>query len=83
MLIQIHGQHDQIKLNNSKYQLRVIDEAGSYQKLLEEVANLYSDWKHIQAELEKIQLAGALNEAESQLLQYQFEELEHLNLRGG
>ncbi len=81
MLVQIHGQHDQIKLNNSKYQLSVIDETGQYQTLLGEVEDLSHKWQKINTALTQIELAGALNESESQLLRYQFEELEHLNLR--
>ncbi|MFK8011728.1 MAG: DNA repair protein RecN [Marinicellaceae bacterium] len=79
-LVQIHGQHDQIKLNNSKYQLTVIDETGQYQKSLQDVAELSMKWHKINSELTEIELAGALNESESQLLQYQYEELEQLNL---
>lgn len=81
LLVQIHGQHDQIKLNNSKYQLAIIDETGQYQTLLSEVADLSHQWQQINSALTQIELAGALNESESQLLRYQYEELEHLNLR--
>ena len=81
LLVQIHGQHDQIKLNNAKYQLAVIDETGDYQDLLNQVAELYHQYKQTQAQLTQIELAGALNESESQLLRYQFEELSHLSLR--
>ena len=81
LLVQIHGQHDQIKLNNSKYQLAVIDETGQYQSLLSEVEDLSNQWKNINNNLTQIELAGALNESESQLLRYQYEELQHLNLR--
>jgi len=80
LLVQIHGQHDQIKLNNSKYQLSVIDETGKYQNLLNEIEELANNHQRINNALTQIELAGALNESESQLLQYQFEELQHLNL---
>ena len=80
LLVQIHGQHDQIKLNNSKYQLNVIDEAGEYYDLLKQVSELSVQWQQIKKELHEIQLAGALNDSESQLLQYQLEELNQLNL---
>ena len=80
LLVQIHGQHDQIKLNNSKYQLSVIDETGKYQDLLNEVDELANNHQRINNALTQIELAGALNESESQLLQYQYEELQHLNL---
>lgn len=80
LLVQIHGQHDQIKLNNAKYQLAVIDETGDYQDLLTQIAELYQQHKQTQTLLTQIELAGALNESESQLLRYQFEELSQLNL---
>jgi len=81
LLVQIHGQHDQIKLNNAKYQLSIIDDAGQYQSLLNETGNLSHRWQQINTQLKQIELAGALNESESQLLRYQHEELSQLNLR--
>ncbi|MBL4661080.1 MAG: DNA repair protein RecN [Alcanivoracaceae bacterium] len=81
LLVQIHGQHDQIKLNNAKYQLSIIDDAGQYQSLLKETENLSHRWHQINSELRQIELAGALNESDSQLLRYQYEELSQLNLR--
>jgi len=80
LLVQIHGQHDQIKLNNAKYQLAIIDETGDYQSLLNKLEQYASQYQQINNELNKIELAGALNESDSQLLQYQFQELEQLNL---
>lgn len=80
LLVQIHGQHDQIKLNNSNYQLQVIDQAGDYDETMAEVAQLAKKHHDVTQTLKQIELAGALNDAQSQLLQYQFEELSVLNL---
>lgn len=80
LLVQIHGQHDQIKLNNAKYQLSVIDETGQYQQLLRQVSDLSGKFRQVCKELSQIELAGALNDSESQLLRYQYEELSQLNL---
>lgn len=80
LLVQIHGQHDQIKLNNAKYQLTVIDESSDYQKQLAQLADFANQHQQISNELKQIALAGALNDSESQLLQYQYQELEQLNL---
>ncbi len=80
LLVQIHGQHDQIKLNNAKYQLQIIDQAGDYQTKLSKLADLAYQYQLINTELKQIELAGALNESDSQLLQYQYQELEQLNL---
>lgn len=80
LLVQIHGQHDQIKLNNAKYQLQIIDQAGDYQPQLKKLADLSDHYQKINTELKNIELAGALNESDSQLLQYQYQELEQLNL---
>jgi DNA repair protein RecN (Recombination protein N) len=44
------------------------------------VHELYQQYKQTQTQLTQIELAGALNESESQLLRYQFEELSLLNL---
>lgn len=80
LLVQIHGQHDQIKLHNSKYQLSIIDDAGQYQDLQNTVSQLAHDWQQVNKDLKNIELAGALNEADSQLLRYQLDELLQLNL---
>lgn len=80
LLVQIHGQHDQIKLNNAKYQLDIIDETGDYQSQLTEMEHCATHYQQINSKLKDIELAGALNESDSQLLQYQFQELEQLNL---
>ena len=80
LFVQIHGQHDQIKLNNSLYQLHVIDEAGNFDTYLKDVESLFLQIKETNKKLKEIELAGALNKSESQLLQYQHEELSQLNL---
>jgi DNA repair protein RecN (Recombination protein N) len=80
LLVQIHGQHDQIKLNNSKYQLSIIDESGQYQGLLQQLSKLSTRHQKTQQQLAQIELAGALNESEGQLLSYQYQELSQLNL---
>ncbi len=80
LLVQIHGQHDQIKLNNSNYQLQVIDQAGDYHVIMAEVSQLAKKYHEISQALTQIELAGALNDSQSQLLQYQSEELSLLNL---
>jgi DNA repair protein RecN (Recombination protein N) len=80
LLVQIHGQHDQIKLNNAKYQLSIIDQSGNYQPKLKQMSELATQYKTINAELKQIEIAGALNDSDSQLLNYQYQELEQLNL---
>ncbi len=80
LLVQIHGQHDQIKLHNSKYQLSIIDDAGQYGDLHNKVSQLAHEWQQVNKDLKNIELAGALNESDSQLLRYQLDELQQLNL---
>ncbi len=80
LLVQIHGQHGQIKLNNARYQLQIIDQTGDYQSQLKILIDLTNQYQQINAELKQIELAGALNQSDSQLLQYQYQELEQLNL---
>ncbi|MCF6288913.1 MAG: DNA repair protein RecN [Proteobacteria bacterium] len=80
LVVQSHGQHDQIKLNNAKYQLTIIDESADYQTQLAQVADLTQTYQQINQELKQIALAGALNDSESKLLHYQYQELEQLNL---
>lgn len=79
-LVQIHGQHDQIKINQARHQLQIIDDSGDYSDSLAKLSKLAQSHKQICEKITQLNLAGALSESESQLLQYQFEELEQLQL---
>ena len=82
-LVQIHGQHDQIKLLNSHNQRQILDQSGDHPLLLKQVQEAVKQIKHIEQEIEQLTAAGSLSAEQLQLLQYQFDELEQLALTEG
>lgn len=82
-LVQIHGQHDQIKLLNSRNQRQILDQSGDHPLLLKQVQEAVKHIKHIEQEIAQLTAAGSLSAEQLQLLQYQFDELEQLALAEG
>ncbi len=80
-LLQIHGQHDQIKLLNSHNQLLILDHSAAYDELLRTVATACQQVNDIEQQRTQLISAGSLSAEQLQLLQYQFDELEQLQLQ--
>ncbi len=79
-LIQIHGQHDQIKLLQTQTQRSIIDAHGQLTPQLEDTAQAYINYQALLKEQNVLQQTGALNEEQKQLLRYQCDELDQLAL---
>ncbi len=82
-LVQIHGQHDQIKLLKNHNQLTILDQAGEHPLLLKQTQEAVKKIQHIEHEINALTEAGSMNPEQVQLLQYQFEELQQLELSEG
>ncbi|WP_223787885.1 DNA repair protein RecN [Marinicella meishanensis] len=82
-LVQIHGQHDQIKLLNSHNQRQILDQSGDHALLLKQVQEAVKQIQHIEQEMAQLTAAGSLSAEQLQLLQYQYDELEQLALSEG
>ncbi|MEM7282941.1 MAG: DNA repair protein RecN [Pseudomonadota bacterium] len=76
----IHGQHEHQTLTQKKQQQQILDHHGDHQKLLEKVSGLFDTWQELQQELEALEAAQVDREARLDLLGYQINELEALNL---
>jgi DNA repair protein RecN (Recombination protein N) len=79
-LVQIHGQHDQIRLLKNPIQLNILDQAGVYQLLRKQTRQACEQLKTIEADINALNEAGSMTEEQLQLLQYQLAELEQLAL---
>jgi len=79
-LVQIHGQHDQIRLLKNPIQLSILDQAGDYQLLRKQTRQACEQLKTIEAEINALNAAGSMTEEQLQLLQYQLAELDQLAL---
>jgi len=75
-LIQLHRQFDNLDLNNSAYQLKLIDEFGGNTALLEKYSELYKSFRLDKKRLQKLQEENDAFKKEMQFLEYQFNELD-------
>ncbi len=80
-LVQIHGQHDQIRLLNNHNQLQILDQSGDYQLLLKQTQEAVKQILDLEKSKQKLLDAGSMSPEQAQLLQYQFDELEQLALQ--
>ncbi|MEN8261451.1 MAG: DNA repair protein RecN [Pseudomonadota bacterium] len=79
-LVEIHGQHAHLKLLHDAEQRRLLDESAGNQSLLDEVNALFRAWRQTRQELEALRTASKDRRAQEELLRYQIEELEELDL---
>jgi DNA repair protein RecN (Recombination protein N) len=79
-LVDIHGQHEHQSLLRSGVQRQLLDAFGAHQALLAQLAALYNDWKTVNTELQGAFENDAERDARLDLLRYQRQELESLQL---
>lgn len=79
MLVDIHGQHEHQSLMRREAQRHLLDEFGDHHKLLAQVTRSFQQRRDIEAELEHLQAAD--RDQRLDLLRYQVNELEALDLQ--
>lgn len=82
-LIDIHSQHESLHLGNSLFQIDVIDTVAGHQQLLAEFNRTYTEYKHMNKELEDVQKNMDRIKADRDYHQFQFDQLENANLTQG
>ena len=80
MLVEIHGQHEHQGLTRPDHQLRLLDSTGNHEKLLDEVRSTAARIKTQSRALAKLQARVDENKAQVELIRYQLQELEALNI---
>ncbi|ODS24370.1 DNA repair protein RecN [Candidatus Endobugula sertula] len=83
LLIDIHSQHAHQSLLLKTTHQRLLDEYAQHQPLLKEVSELYQKWQTLQKEFITLRDNAAEMQAKYQLLHYQVEELDQLNVEPG
>lgn len=83
LLIDIHHQHEHQSLLSKEHQRTLLDEFGGHQKLLRQVGEDYASWHQAQARLEEIEQRADETLARKDLLTFQAQELNELNLQSG
>ncbi|MEE9338942.1 MAG: DNA repair protein RecN [Methylococcaceae bacterium] len=80
LLVEIHGQHAHLTLLDPEQQRQLLDTFSNNQKLLDEVNVVYQSWKKSNSELNKLIKASTDQVEREELLRYQLNELQQLDL---
>ena len=79
-LVDIHGQHEHQSLLRSGMQRQLLDAFAAHQPLLDKLSAIHGDWKSVDAELQGLFGDDAERDARLDLLRYQQQELQALDL---
>lgn len=79
-LVEIHGQHAHLTLLNGDEQRRLLDAFAKNQTILDEVNACYRQWRQASKELASLVKASADQSEREELLRYQIDELQQLDL---
>jgi DNA repair protein RecN (Recombination protein N) len=79
-LVEIHGQHAHLTLLNNDEQRRLLDSYAKSQSLLDSVNTCYRQWHQANKELTSLIKSGVDKAEREELLRYQLEELQQLDL---
>ena len=80
ILVDIHGQHAHQSLSRPKTQREILDQAGTYDSLLSDVADNYHQWKLVNEQLQNFETSGDGFETRLSFLKYQIDELTQLDI---
>ena len=80
LLVEIHGQHAHLTLLDSDQQRLLLDDFSSNKKLLDKVNQVYQFWKQSNTELTNLIKASSDQTERQELLRFQLEELQQLDL---
>ncbi|MBL4866574.1 MAG: DNA repair protein RecN [Pseudomonadales bacterium] len=83
LLINIHGQHEHQALLKKETHRRLLDNFSGNDALLKQTATLYKQWHEKRIYLNNLKTHFAENSDRAELLHYQVQELETLNLQEG
>lgn len=83
LLIDIHGQSEFLSLLRRDSQRRLLDSYGDAGRQLEPLAELVAQWREVRANLLRLTTEAGDRAARLELLRYQVEELNDLNLAPG
>ncbi|MGZ0080423.1 DNA repair protein RecN [Methylomonas sp. YC3] len=79
-LVEIHGQHAHLTLLDSEEQRRLLDGFAGNRALLDDLNSCYQNWKQAHKQLQQLLKAGSDQAEREELLRYQLEELQQLDL---
>ncbi len=80
LLVEIHGQHAHLTLLDPEQQRYLLDNFANNQSLLNEVLQVFQSWKQTNFELNNLIKASTDQVEREELLRYQLDELQQLDL---
>ena len=82
-VVDIHGQHEHQSLMKKEMQRQLLDDYGSHAKQLQTLDKQYSEWKQLNDKLRQLTDQSSDHQAQIDLLSFQTQELETLELVEG
>ena len=83
MLVDLHGQHEHQSLLQRDIQRQLLDDYANHKELLQQVSTAYTNWLALQEQWQRLSSANKDRDSRIELLRYQVQELESLNLQPG
>lgn len=83
LLIDIHSQHQNLLLGDSKFQMQVVDVISSVQKELKKYQEFFKEYKKTEKELELLKEQASKNREDEDYLRFQYDVLSQMNLVKG
>lgn len=83
MLVDLHGQHEHQSLLQRDIQRQLLDDYANHKDLLLQVLTSYNSWQTLQEQWQRLSNANKDRDSRLELLRYQVQELESLNLQPG
>ena len=82
-LIDIHSQQQTLQINDPSFQLKIIDALANHSDLLKEFKLSYMAYIKLKKEIQEFQINLAEAKQQEDYLNFQFDELQKLNLKAG
>lgn len=83
MLVDLHGQHEHQSLMKIEIQQQLLDDFANHSELVNKVNTAFKEWNKLNTEFKKLNSAKNEQDHRLDLLRYQVNELESLNLQVG
>lgn len=83
LLVDIHGQHEHQSLMQRDHQRELLDDYAHHQTLLDGVASHFAKLQSLEQRLRELQQASEARDARVDMLRYQVQELQQLDLQTG
>ncbi|WP_430809806.1 MULTISPECIES: DNA repair protein RecN [unclassified Carboxylicivirga] len=82
-LVDVHSQHQNLLLDDSGFQMMVVDTLAASQDLLVDYRKQYSNYKDLQRAIDKMVEENERQRADLDYMQFQFEQLDKAKLKSG